>query len=69
MHGATSTTKKGGRWEKKVGGGVAVNAAQQHKGTSEELSHTAEMKGFGRAEPLLQWDIKRDNKRNKTRHV
>ncbi len=58
MRGAASTTKGGG-----------ISAAQQHKGTSEELSNRAEMKGFGRAESLLQWDIKRDNKLNKTRHV
>lgn len=46
-----------------------ISAAEQHKGRSEEPSNGAEMKGFGRAESLLQWDIKRDNKLNKTQHV
>lgn len=58
MHGAASTTKRG-----------EISAARQHKGTSEELSNRAEMKGFGAAESVLQWDIKRDNKPNKTQHV
>lgn len=46
-----------------------ISAAQQHKGTSEELLNLAEMKGIGRAESLQQWDIKTDNKQNKTQHV
>lgn len=57
MHGAASVTKGG------------ISAALQHKGTSEKLSNRTEMKGFGSAESLLQWVIKRDNKQNKTQHV
>lgn len=62
MRGAASTTKYG----EGLGG---INAAQQHKGTSEELLNLAEMKGIGRAESLQQWDIKAENKQNKTQHV
>lgn len=55
MPGASSTTKGGG-----------ISATRQHKGTSEEPLNRAEMKGFGRAESLLQWDIKRQQTEQNT---
>ena len=50
MCSAASTTKGG------------ISAPQHGKSTSEELLNRAGMKGLGRAESLLQWDIRRDNK-------